>query len=133
MPLLLQAGNSREVINTVADFHVDMRLIEGPSYRPGPVARPAQQRTGVCRLKPPDHVALAPAICGTSRIEYWLPVAPMVAEALALGPWRRCFIARCMWCAIDRNTSSNTLQRFIDYCRHTAGTDARYRLFTQMG
>jgi len=40
LPLELSVGNSREVINAVADFRVDIGLIEGPCHMPDLISEP---------------------------------------------------------------------------------------------
>lgn len=71
VPLELNVGNSRDVINAVADFRVDFRLIEGPCHMPDLLTQTWQQDELVV-FAAPDHPLLQ---------------APVTLDALAQAPW----------------------------------------------
>lgn len=177
-PLSLQVGNSQEVINAVADFRVDLGLIEGPSHHPDLVTRPWLNDELVI-FAAPDHplagrrlelpaLADAPWILrergsGTRDIVDHLLLSRLphfhlemelgnseaikhavrhglgisclsrrvVAEALALGTLVTLApplppLYRTLYVVHHRQKHlSHALQRFIDYCQHAAGADAR--------
>ncbi|NLS53764.1 DNA-binding transcriptional regulator YeiE [Hafnia alvei] len=71
VPLELNVGNSRDVINAVADFRVDLGLIEGPCHMPDLLTQTWQQDELVV-FAAPDHPLLQ---------------APVTLDALARAPW----------------------------------------------
>ncbi|TBL38655.1 LysR family transcriptional regulator [Hafnia alvei] len=71
VPLELNVGNSRDVINAVADFRVDLGLIEGPCHMPDLLTQTWQQDELVV-FAAPDHPLLQ---------------APVTLDALAQAPW----------------------------------------------
>lgn len=71
VPLELNVGNSRDVINAVADFRVDLGLIEGPCHMPDLLTQTWQQDELVV-FATPDHPLLQ---------------APVTLDALAQAPW----------------------------------------------
>lgn len=70
-PLELNVGNSRDVINAVADFRVDLGLIEGPCHMPDLLTHTWQQDELVV-FAAPDHPLLQ---------------MPITLESLAQAPW----------------------------------------------
>lgn len=71
VPLELNVGNSRDVINAVADFRVDLGLIEGPCHMPDLLTQTWQQDELVV-FAAPDHPLLQ---------------SPVTLDALAQAPW----------------------------------------------
>lgn len=71
VPLELNVGNSRDVINAVADFRVDLGLIEGPCHMPDLLTQTWQQDELVV-FAAPDHPLLQ---------------APVTLDVLAQAPW----------------------------------------------
>ncbi|MBW7984675.1 DNA-binding transcriptional regulator YeiE [Enterobacillus tribolii] len=71
MPLDLNVGNSADVIAAVADFRVDLGLIEGPCYMPELLTQSWMQDELIV-FAAPDHPVLQ---------------APVTLEALAAAPW----------------------------------------------
>lgn len=71
VPLELNVGNSRDVINAVSDFRVDLGLIEGPCHMPDLLTQTWQQDELVV-FAAPDHPLLQ---------------APVTLDALAQAPW----------------------------------------------
>lgn len=71
VPLELNVGNSRDVINAVADFRVDLGLIEGPCHMPDLLTQTWQQDELVV-FAAPGHPLLQ---------------APVTLDALAQAPW----------------------------------------------
>ncbi|CAO96325.1 DNA-binding transcriptional regulator YeiE [Erwinia tasmaniensis] len=71
LPLELNVGNSQDVIAAVADFRVDIGLIEGPCHRPELVSEPWQEDELV--------VFAAPGADIFSR--------PISLQSLAAAPW----------------------------------------------
>ncbi|MGP4910125.1 DNA-binding transcriptional regulator YeiE [Hafnia alvei] len=71
VPLELNVGNSRDVINAVADFRVDLGLIEGPCHMPDLLTQTWQQDELVV-FAAPDHPLLQ---------------ALVTLDALAQAPW----------------------------------------------
>lgn len=71
VPLELNVGNSRDVINAVADFRVDLGLIEGPCHMPDLLTQ-TWQLDELVVFAAPDHPLLQ---------------APVTLDALAQAPW----------------------------------------------
>ena len=71
VPLELNVGNSRHVINADAEFRVDLGLIEGPCHMPDLLTQTWQQDELVV-FAAPDHPLLQ---------------APVTLDALAQAPW----------------------------------------------
>ncbi|QCR35572.1 DNA-binding transcriptional regulator YeiE [Nissabacter sp. SGAir0207] len=75
-PLELNVGNSQDVINAVADFRVDLGLIEGPCHMPELITQPWLQDELVVFAAP-------------QRVKQGEPLAakPVSLAALAEAPW----------------------------------------------
>jgi len=71
VPLELNVGNSQDVIGAVADFRVDLGLIEGPCHMPELVTQPWQDDELVVFAAPDSPLAQR----------------PLSLEALANAPW----------------------------------------------
>ncbi|VEI20339.1 CysJI operon transcriptional activator [Serratia plymuthica] len=71
MPLELNVGNSQDVIGAVADFRVDLGLIEGPCHMPALVTQPWLEDELVVFAAPENPLARQ----------------PLTLELLANAPW----------------------------------------------
>ncbi|GLS03043.1 LysR family transcriptional regulator [Chitiniphilus shinanonensis] len=72
VPLELHVGNSREVIQLVAEFKVDLGFIEGPCYMPEVLTRPWRDDELVIFCAPDHPAASQPATLETLSQAPWI-------------------------------------------------------------
>ncbi|WP_067708623.1 MULTISPECIES: DNA-binding transcriptional regulator YeiE [unclassified Erwinia] len=72
LPLELSVGNSQDVINAVADFRVDIGLIEGPCHRPDLISEPWLEDELVVFAAPDADIFNQPVTLDTLASATWI-------------------------------------------------------------